>query len=270
MSRKYAIIGDPVLHSLSPAMHNAGFDAVGLDAKYDPILLKTEELSRGVEYLQSNNYLGWNVTYPFKEQILPYLDSLTPAAAAIGSVNTVKADGSSLEGHNTDGEGFLLSLSTKGFTFSKKKAVVLGAGGAAKAIAVALAEQEAEILILNRSQDKARKLAEHILVLGGKASWGDFAFRDWLKWVDLLVQTTPVGMQGEDYFIDLKGINGSSWVIDLIYHPASTSFLRQAQLYGCLAMNGLEMLLYQGVLAWEYWLNMKAPVSAMRKALENG
>lgn len=268
MPRKYAIIGYPVEHSLSPVMHEAGFKAVGLNAEYHKIPLQPADLRQGLDFLRESGYQGWNVTYPLKEHILPLMDILTPAATNIGAVNTVKLTDGLLQGHNTDGEGFLLSLSTHGYHFPHKKAVILGAGGAAKAIATALAEREMEILIVNRTNDKAKNMAEHISALGGRASWGNMADGDWLTRVDLLIQTTPVGMKGEDHFLDLRGIPSSAWVIDLIYNPRVTPFLRQAKEYGCKTMNGLEMLLYQGVLAWEYWLKMKAPISVMGRALQ--
>jgi shikimate dehydrogenase len=267
MNMKYAIIGYPVEHSLSPLMHEAGFRALGLDAEYLRIPIQMSDLAEGVRLLQQNGYHGWNVTYPLKEQIISLLDTITPLASAIGAVNTVKVLEGSLQGHNTDGEGFIESLTTKGYDFRNKKAVILGAGGSAKAIAVALAQREVELHILNRTELKAKRLAKHISALGGKASWGILDSGQWLKSVDLLIQTTPVGMRGEEYLFNLKGINSLSWVIDLIYHPIITPFLLEAASYGCRTMNGLEMLLYQGALAWRFWLNMEAPISVMRKAL---
>jgi shikimate dehydrogenase len=267
MNMKYAIIGYPVEQSLSPAMHEAAFRALGLDAEYQRIPIQMSDLAGGVEFLQQNGYNGWNVTYPLKEQMISFLDTITPIALDIGAVNTVKVLDGSLQGHNTDGEGFIESLSTKGYAFRNKKAVILGAGGAAKAIAVALAQREVGLHILNRTEHKAKRLAKHISALGGKASWGILDSGEWLKSVDLLIQTTPIGMKGEEYFFNLRGINSSSWVIDLIYHPVVTPFLSEAATYGCRTMNGLEMLLYQGALAWRFWLNMEAPISVMRKAL---
>lgn len=265
---KYAIIGYPVAHSLSPAMHEAGFKALGLDAEYHRIPLQLPELGAGVEFLRQRAYDGWNVTYPLKEEMISFLDAVTPAALDIGAVNTVKVTEGFLQGHNTDGEGFIESLSTKGYVFRQKKAVILGAGGAARAIAVSLARLGVELLILNRTGNKAQKLADHISALGGEASWGILASGEWLRSVDLLIQTTPVGMQGEEYGFTLQGIHSSAWVVDLIYYPVMTPFLSQAARYGCKTMNGLEMLLYQGALAWKFWFNFEAPVSALRRGLE--
>ncbi|RNC29304.1 MAG: Shikimate dehydrogenase (NADP(+)) [Candidatus Dichloromethanomonas elyunquensis] len=267
---KFAIIGDPVDHSLSPQMHEAGFKAVGLDAVYQRIPVKNSEIGQGVRYLLDNRYDGWNVTYPLKEAIIPLLDRVTPEALDIGAVNTVKRVDGYLLGHNTDGEGFVQSLITKGFEFSGKKAVILGAGGAAKAIAMTLAKKGLDILILNRNVEKARWLAGQVSGCGGKASWGCLGIGDWLQKADLLIQTTPVGMKGEEYLFGLRGISPSTWVVDIIYHPAVTAFLGDAAKNGCQTMNGLDMLLYQGVLAWEFWLNRDAPVSFMQRALTEG
>ncbi|HHV63652.1 MAG TPA: shikimate dehydrogenase [Peptococcaceae bacterium] len=265
---KYAIIGYPVEHSLSPLMHEAGFKALGLNAVYDRFPVTLAGIQDGINYLLEHNYSGWNVTYPLKEAIIPFLTELSPEARDIGAVNTVKVVKGVLLGHNTDGEGFCRSLSSQGFNWRLKKAVILGAGGAAKALAVALARRGVNILILNRTENKAEKLAKQIATLGGKAAWGGLHAGDWLQEVDLLIQTTPIGMQGEKIPIELRGIRPSAWVIDLIYKPAVTPFLAQAAFYGCKTLNGLPMLLYQGALAWEYWLGIKAPIEVMQKALE--
>ncbi len=264
---KYAIIGYPVEHSLSPVMHQAGYKEVELKAEYHRIPVQSADLCQRIQYLKDNHYAGWNVTYPLKEDIIPYLDQISPEAERIGAVNTVKVVDSLLIGQNTDGEGFVQSIRTKGYSLQGKRVVILGAGGAAKAIAVAMVQHECEMLILNRDVNKAKRLARKVLSLGGKATGVLLEKGDWLHEVDLLIQTTPIGMNGESYPFDLAGINSSAWVVDLIYHPAVTPFLEDAESQGCQTMNGLEMLLYQGVLAWEFWLNIEAPVSVMRKAL---
>lgn len=264
---KYAIIGYPVDHSLSPEMHEAGFKAAGVDAIYERISVRPSELAAGIHYLKDNHYDGWNVTYPLKEKIIPYLDQMTPEARNIGAVNTVKIENGLLYGHNTDGDGFIQALLSKGFVFENKKVVMLGAGGAAKAIAVSLARYNVKLLILNRTQDKAEVLAEQVNALGGEASGDILAPGAWLESVDLLIQTTSVGMIGEPYLIKLDGITPSAWVVDLIYYPAVTNILSEAAARGCQTFNGLDMLLFQGALAWEFWLGIKAPIDSMRKAL---
>jgi len=265
---KYAIIGYPVEHSLSPKMHEAGFKAAGLPATYDRITVQPTQLAENIGYLKNNGYDGWNVTYPLKEKIIPYMDVLTPEAQCIGAVNTVKVQNGRLVGHNTDGGGFIQALLSKGFVFDGKEVVILGAGGAAKAIAAALASLQVKMLILNRSEEKAVTLARKVNMLGGNAVSGILAPGRWLEVVDLLIQTTSIGMKDEAYTIDLQGLNSSAWAVDLIYHPAVTDFMAQAAACGCRSMNGLDMLLFQGILAWEFWLEQKAPLDIMRKALQ--
>lgn len=264
---KYAIIGYPVEHSLSPLMHEAGFKAIGIDAEYHRIPVLLSELEDRIKLLKCKGYAGWNVTYPLKEEIISLLNTLTPPANDIGAVNAVKVVDGSLQGHNTDGEGFLESLKARNYDLKNKKVVILGAGGAAKGIAITLASKKTEILILNRSLNKAKNLAQHITNLGGKAYWGMMSNGDWLTEVDLLIQTTPVGMNNEKYFFDLRGIKKNALVIDIIYKPFITPFLFEAAKQGCQIMNGLDMLLYQGILTWKYWFNMEAPVSVMRSVL---
>jgi len=267
MVLKYAVIGDPVEHSLSPIMHEAGYRALNMDATYHRIRVSSSTLKESLSFLKNNNYSGWNVTFPLKEEIVPFLDHLTASASIIGAVNTVKVVAGQLHGHNTDGEGFVKSLINNGYDLKNKKIVLLGAGGAAKAIALTLASRDLEILILNRSVKKAENLIRQIASLGGKASCGLLARGNWLKEVDLLIQTTPVGMKGEDFLFDLHGIKYGCLVIDLIYNPYVTSLLAQAKSYGCKTMNGLEMLLYQGALAWEFWFAIEAPMEAMRQSI---
>lgn len=266
---KYAIIGFPVEHSLSPRMHEAGFKAANIGAQYHRIPVKLTELKESIEFLKHKGYAGWNVTYPLKERIISYLDSITSTALSIGAVNTVKVVNGSLMGDNTDGEGFIESLKAKGFDFNDKKIVILGAGGSAKAIAVALAQRNVHISICNRDIDRAKKLVDQISAQTASASWGEFSAGSWLQDVDLLIQTTPVGMKAEEYPFSLKGINPGAWVMDIIYSPSITPFLAEAARYGCHTINGLEMLLHQGALAWRFWFNLEAPIPVMRDVLLN-
>ncbi|KUO58787.1 MAG: shikimate dehydrogenase [Gracilibacter sp. BRH_c7a] len=265
---KYGIIGYPVEHSLSPVMHEAGFRELGIDAQYHRIPLHPTELAEGLAFLLELGYSGINVTYPLKEAVLPFLDKVNPQASEIGAVNTIKVVDGGLQGYNTDGDGFVQALKEQGYDFTGRKVVILGAGGSAKSIAASLAHLPIkEILILNRTEEKARILVELVHSLGGQASGEAFISGDWLKKVDLLIQTTSVGMRGESYPLSLQGINPSAWVIDLIYHPPLTKFLAEAESLGCRTMNGLDMLIWQGALAWKIWLDREAPVAQMRRAL---
>lgn len=269
MEKHYAVIGDPIEHSLSPGMHNAGYEASGIDAEYQRFRVQPCHLAEAIEGLCALGYSGWNVTLPHKEKIIPLLDTLTPAARRAGAVNTVKILEGQRIGHNTDGVGFIRSVEGSLDGFKGKKAVLLGAGGASKGIALALAEQGMQIHILNRTMDKASVLVDLIKQWGGTATSGEFAPGDWLKDVDLLVQTTSVGLRGEPFPFSLQGISERALVVDIIFNPRDTNFLNDAKKQGCCTQNGLGMLLYQGAYAWEFWLGGQAPVEAMRQALKD-
>lgn len=268
MEKHFAVIGDPIQHSLSPVMHQAGYEALGIDAKYYRFQVAPSRLPEAVEGLCALGFSGWNVTIPHKECIMPLLDTLTPQARRAGAVNTVKIQEGRRIGHNTDGDGFVRSVETALRGSKGKKAVLLGAGGASKGIALALAEQGMDIRILNRTPEKAEALAEVIRGEGGRADSGALATGEWLKDVDLLVQTTSVGLHGEPFPFSLRGICKQALVVDIIFNPRETAFLQEARELGCRSLNGLGMLLYQGALAWEFWLGGQAPVEAMRQALE--
>ena len=268
MEKHYAVIGAPIEHSLSPWMHRAGYAAVGVDADYQRFHVEPSHLAEAVEGLCALGFSGWNVTLPHKEHIIPFLDALTPEARRAGAVNTVKIHEGRRIGHNTDGNGFVRSVEADLNGFKGKKAVLLGAGGASKGIALALAEQGMHLHILNRTLEKAKVLVEGIQREGGTATSGVFTPGEWLENVDLLVQTTSAGLHGEPFPFSVEGISDQALVVDIIFNPKETAFLQEARLQGCRTLNGLGMLLYQGALAWEFWLGGQAPVEAMRQALE--
>ena len=269
MEKHFAVIGYPIEHSLSPGMHMAGYEALGLDAEYQRFLVEPNQLVEAVTGLCALGFSGWNVTLPHKERIISCLDILTPEAKRAGAVNTVKILEGQRIGHNTDGDGFVRSVEKELNGFKGKKAVLLGAGGASKGIALALAEQGMQIHILNRTLEKAMDIVASIKQWGGTATAGQFAPGAWLKDVDLLVQTTSVGLHGEPFPFSVQGISNRALVVDIIFNPRETAFLQEAKKQGCRTLNGLGMLLYQGALAWEFWLGGQAPVEVMRQALED-
>ena len=267
MEKHYAVIGDPIEHSHSPRMHKAGYEALGIDAEYHRFHVEPSHLAEAVEGLCALGFSGWNVTLPHKEKIIALLDTLTPQARRAGAVNTVKIHEGQRIGHNTDGDGFIRSVEGKLNGFKGKKAVLLGAGGASKGIALALAAQGIQVHILNRTYEKAEALVQVIQREGGTATSGAFAPGDWLEDVDLLVQTTSAGLHSEPFPFSVAGISEQALVVDIIFNPRETAFLQDAKKQGCRTQNGLDMLLYQGALAWEFWLGGQAPIEAMRQAL---
>lgn len=269
VEKQFAVIGNPIKHSLSPAMHNAGYETLGINAEYQRFRVEEHCLEEAVKGLRALGFAGWNVTLPHKEAIVSFMDTLTPEAEKAGAVNTVKNQNGRLIGHNTDGKGFVRSVENDLRGLKGKKAVLLGAGGASKGIAMALAQQGMNLHILNRNPEKAKTLVQIIHSVGGTATFGEFEPGDWLENLDLLVQTTSVGLNKEPFPFSLEGIDKEALVVDIIFNPLETSFLREAKKLGCRTQNGLEMLLYQGALAWEFWLGEQAPLDAMRQALKN-
>lgn len=270
----YGLIGFPVKHSYSAAMHNAVFEALGIDARYELFEIKPEKLENEFKKLVGDGVCGFNVTVPHKEKIMKSLDQIDEEASIIGAVNTIKVDtNKATKGFNTDGLGFITHLKdVVGFNPEGKNIAILGAGGAAKAISAQLAKNKAKsISLFDIKQGKTKALADKL-----QANFSDCKIRTvsqanaLLKAnPDLLVNATPVGMHKEDPLIfDSSHLQPELLVYDLIYNPAQTLLLREAKAKGCRGVfNGLGMLLYQGVLAFKIWLDVEAPIDVMENAL---
>ncbi|MDD5653171.1 MAG: shikimate dehydrogenase [Candidatus Omnitrophica bacterium] len=273
--QNFGLIGCPVSHSLSPLMHNAAFQALGINGEYQLFELKAEEVESFVRSLGQRGLRGINVTIPYKEKIIPFLDRLTPQAGLIGAVNTIKNTEGKLEGFNTDGDGFIRHLKDDmKFIPEGKKIAVIGAGGASRAISVCLAQNKVrQIIIYDVDQKRSLALAE---LLKRAFKDNEFIITDStsglkIEEADLLVNTSPVGMKKNDpIIVDPRFLHPGMLVYDIIYNPAQTRLLEMAREKGAAATNGLGMLLYQGVLAFEIWTGQKAPVEIMRQALNEG
>lgn len=274
-TRLFMIFGDPVEHSLSPVMQNAALQAAGIDGLYFPWRVRAPGLSAALGSLRwMENFGGANVTLPHKEQAASLVDELSPEAASVGAVNTIVSRDGRLLGANTDGQGFLRSLQEEGgFVPRGRRAAILGAGGAARAVAWSLVEAGiAELLILNRTRERAELLADlvsqrmGVLALG--LGLGDPRAPGQLATCALLVNATPVGLRPSDPSpIEPELLRPWLLVHDLIYRPRETALLREAKGRGCRVLGGLGMLLYQGALAFELWTGRKPPEQAMRTAL---
>ncbi|HAA90652.1 MAG TPA: shikimate dehydrogenase [Peptococcaceae bacterium] len=276
-TKVYGLIGDPVSHSLSPLMQNAAFAFYGLPCCYVPFQVKKENLSLAVASIRALGMGGVNITIPHKEKALDYLDEVDKEAELIGAVNTVVNRDGLLVGYNTDGAGFIRSLQEEaGFDPKRKKVVLLGAGGAARAVAFALALRGIDFLwIFNRTPARARSLAQDVAEKTGCQAVGAGLeaklVRNALEQAQLLVHASPVGMyphHGEEPLIDPLLLPPEVLVCDLVYNPPRTRLLSAAAERGCRVLSGLGMLVYQGALAFELWTGKKAPVSLMRSILE--
>jgi len=274
------VIGWPVSHSVSPAMHNAAFAALELDWCYVPLPVPTDPAARigeAVQGLRALGLRGANVTVPHKQAVMPYLDWLTPAAQAIGAVNTIRVEeDGKLSGDNTDARGFVADLRDHGVTLTGQRALVLGAGGSARAIVYGLAEAGClSITVLNRTVDKAHELAQEIrdvfpfCRLSGHAMPDEIAIL--AQEAQLIVNCTSLGMTPK--------IEGLPWdetvafrpgqvVYDLVYNPPQTRLLVKAAADGAQAIGGLGMLIWQGAIAFERWTGQLPPVDVMRTAAE--
>lgn len=270
------LLGHPVAHSLSPAIHQAAFAVSGLNAVYLPWAAPPDRLAAAVQGLRAmENLLGANVTVPHKEAVVPLLDGLTAEAQAVGAVNTLFPRNGRLLGDNTDGAGFLVALREDlGCEVRGLTAAILGAGGAARAVATSLARAGArQLVLLNRSVDRAKHLAELVTAqypscqVAAQPLHNTWRITDMAE-IRLLINTTSVGLQPSDPpLFDYASLSAATMVCDLIYNPPETPLLRAARGQGCPAGNGLPMLVHQGALAFERWTGNPAPIQAMRKAV---
>jgi len=274
LTRTYGLIGYPVSHSLSPLMHNAAFKALGIDAEYKLFPLKEDELETFLKSFKANNIHGINVTVPYKEKVIPFLNKISHEAQLIGAVNTIKLTPEGLEGFNTDGAGFLTHLEDFEFDVEGKNIVILGAGGASRAVGVYLAKTKPrKITIFDIDKIKLGALVNHLKdnfknveILESESIEG----LD-IKNCDLLINATPIGMKDSDpVIVDFGSLHKKMFVYDLIYNPSETKLLKLAKENGAKTANGLGMLLHQGILAFEIWTAQEAPVEIMRNALLGG
>lgn len=273
------VLGHPIAHTLSPAMHNAGFATLGLPYVYLPWAVPPEGLpAAAAAFRAMENFAGANVTVPHKEAIRKSLDALSPEAEGIGAVNTVVPRDGRLVGFNTDGEGFLISLREEGKMDPRgARALLLGAGGGAKGVAYALASGgAAAIVVANRSAGRAEALVEALSARFPGCQFLALPLQsprvaDALRSADVLVNATAVGLaHGETLPLELDGLRSTTLVCDLIYRPPETALLKEARGRGCRALNGLGMLLHQGAAAFRLFTREAPPVEAMRAALVRG
>jgi shikimate dehydrogenase len=273
-TRVCCVIGNPVEHALSPAMHNAAFAELKLNWVY--VAFPVRDVAAAVQGLRGLQVRGASVTIPHKAAVIPYLDRLDPVAEWIGAVNTIVNNDGELAGLNTDGAGAMKSLLAAGVPLAGKRVLVLGSGGAARAIAITLAAKagigglallgivEAELIRL------AADVRERTGMVCERALMDESRLARAMAEADVLIHCSPTGMypkEGETV-VPARLFRKGLWVMDIVYNPRETRLLQEARAAGCGIVHGLEMLLNQGVLQFEAWTGKPAPEAVMRKALE--
>ena len=268
-----AVIGDPVGHSLSPAMHNASFTADGLDYVYVALKVGAEDVPAAVRGAAALGFRGLNVTMPHKRAVLPLMDDLDEGSRVSGAVNTVVVEGSRLRGHNTDGPGLVEACKEAGIGLMDNRVLLLGAGGAAASIAAAFCDAGIEKLhVVNRNVENARALSEKLREFGKEADVEVHApdvLHERVLNAPVVVNTTPLGMKdGDPLPLPPAYLDESRAVIDAVYRPGlETPLIHQARERGATVVTGRRMLLYQGVLAQRLWTGRQPNVAAMDRAI---
>lgn len=245
-------------------MHNTAFRSLGLDICYVPFRVSPEDLPDAVRAVRSLNMLGVNITVPHKENVIPLLDAVNEEASFIGAVNTIVHSEGSLTGYNTDGRGFISSLSEKGISIDGKDIAVIGTGGASRAISYYLSDRAAKLSLFDIDTEKAEKLAGDLRKIRGNIVL--IRNMDTMEKPDILINATPLGMKDDDPLpVDPDFISSDMAVCDLVYK--NTRLLQEASKKGAETIDGSGMLLWQGVLAFELWTGVKPPVDLMRSVL---
>jgi len=269
MKKVYGIIGDPIAHSLSPVMHNAAFEKLGMDAVYLAFRVSPEEIGDAIRGAKSLGIAGLNVTIPLKEKTLSFVDA-EEVAKKIGAVNTIDFGSGTPVGYNTDGIGSLMALKEAVGEIKEKKVLILGAGGAAKAISFYLDAEGARVTIANRTKGRAAQLASN---LRNANSIGlDAELKEHVKASDILINATSVGMYpNEDAtLVRANMMHPDLVVFDIVYNPMDTKLLREARRAGIKKIvDGVKMLVYQGAASFRIWTKREPPIEVMEKVVRD-
>lgn len=259
------IIGDPIDHSLSPVMHNAGYKALGIENEYVFLKknVKAGDTKETIDEMKEKNYRGLTCTMPHKIEVMQYLDKIDDNAQKIGAVNTVVNDNGKLKGYNTDYIGLVEPLK-KIINLKGKKVVVIGAGGASRAVTFGLSEKSANVTIFNRTIGKAEEIAKEF-----NCEVENIENIEKIKDFDVIINATSIGMKPNDDKtpISKEYLLKKHIIFDCVYSPLQTRLIKEASEVGCKTILGIEMLLYQGVKQFEYYVGEKAPVDVMRETL---
>ena len=272
MLRTFAVIGDPIDHSLSPTIHNTAYRELNLDCTYIAYKITRDELNSGIESLKSIKISGFNVTIPHKIDIMKFLDDMDEGSKLIGASNTVTNQNGVLTGYNTDMQGFLDPIIQRELDIKNSNILLYGAGGAARAIIVAFAKQNAKkITIVNRTIEKGKELEELGKKLGLNSEIISLEnFEGNKNKYDFVINSTSIGMKNEIFPISQDLIDENSVVYDIVYKPINTDLIKKAKNVNATIIYGYEMLLGQAIRSFEIWMDKKAPYPAMKKAILGG
>ena len=262
---KFYLLGYPVGHSVSPPMHNAAFKELGLNHEYRTLGVHPDQLAEIIENnIRSDFFGGASVTIPHKIEIIKFMDELAESARRAGAVNTIEKIGDMLRGHNTDAVGGIRALIEVYGSTSKAKVVLMGAGGAANALATELAPQVSELMILNRSVEKAKALSDRL----ENTSYGSLRDQSVIESADILINATSVGMSPkiDESPVKIEYLHSGLLVYDIVYNPLKTQLLKDAEAAGARTLGGLWMLVYQGVEAFKIWTGIEPSAQTMYKA----
>lgn len=274
MKQVFGVFGDPVGHSLSPAMHNAAFSALGMDCIYHAFRVTPEKLEKAILGAGAMGFGGLNLTVPLKEKALKFdFIKPDPLAKRIGAVNTIvfRKTGE-IQGYNTDGLGARQALLDSAVEIMGSRIVVAGAGGAARAVAFQLAADGAEITVVNRTEERAVELAKEIssAALPGKIrGTGLSGLKELLRDADVLINTTTLGMypNTDSAIATAEELHSNLTVFDIVYNPLETRLLKEAKAAGAKTISGVLMLVYQGAEAFKLWTGVEPPVELMKKTV---
>ena len=245
--KKFCVIGNPIKHSLSPKLHNFWLKKNKIEAVYEKKLLEEKEIPKLIESIRKSEINGANVTVPFKNSVIPFLDNLSSEAKKTNSVNTICTEGDKIIGHNTDIVGFELALRYINYDVKRKKALIIGAGGVSPSIIFALKNMGCEnIYLTNRTFEKAEILKETFNDITIK-KWGD------IPEFDIVINATSVGLNKENFDLELNKFGNNKFFYDVIYNPSETDFLKKAKLNGNKTENGKMMFIYQAHQSFALW-----------------
>ena len=272
-TRVYCLIGHPVEHSFSPIMHNANFQDLNLDYVYIAFDVHPDHLEKAINGMRALGIKGMNVTIPHKESVIQYLDEIEEVSMKIGAINTIKNESGYLIGRNTDAAGARKSLIDAGCNISGKKILILGAGGVSRALCFILAEEAEEIILADIFEERSKDLANEVKDKMGGNIKGRLSTKELIaeeiNSVDILINATPIGMYPkiEATPISKEFLHSDLFVFDVVYNPLNTKLMKNAVEIGCKTLGGLDMLVNQGILAFEWWTGKSPKSNLMKNAI---